>query len=158
MRKKTILMALAFVAAIITAGCTKEPEPTQPPAIPDFTYTTIENTSWKGIYNTFIQSPYGSFPFVLEWIVDFNQNGQGIVYLHAESQVINAFDQELPITSYTLGDDNTGSFVYNTKTAHFTIDGLNRTMTVDTLKMGLYTEDDGPITYYGGTTILTQTR
>lgn len=151
--------AAGLMAFLLLVSCGKEPvTPTEPPDL-DFTYETVDNTSWQGSYNTYINSPYGgSFPMVMEWTVDFNGNGKGLVYLHIESPAISPIDEEMPITNYTYHGDNTGTFDFNTHHYQFAIDGLNRTMEVDSLRFGLELDDSGRSTYFGGKTTLRQTR
>lgn len=152
---------LLFAAALTLTAC-EDDEPStsgNQTGTMNFDYETIENTSWQGTYNTFINSPYGgSYPMVMEWILDFNEGNRGLVYLHIESPAISSIDEEMPITNYTYNGDNTGTFEYNTYHLTFTIDGLNRTMEVDSLRLGLELDDTGNKTYFGGRTKLTQTR
>lgn len=152
---------LLLFAALLMTACKEENETpaNNNPGNMDFTYETIDNTSWQGIYNTYINSPYGgSYPLVMDWTVDFNGDNRGLVYLHIESPAISPIDEEMVMTNYVYNGDNTGTFDYNTFHMTFNIDGLNRTMEVDSLRLGLELDDTGNKTYFGGRTKLTQTR
>lgn len=161
MKKNIRIATAAILAAMMWVSCEKDPENENPTGDHhlDFTYETIDNTSWQGTYNTYINSPYGgNYPLVMEWTVDFNGNNKGLVYLHIESPAISPIDEEMEMTRYDYHGDNTGTFDYNTYHLSFTIDGLNRTMEVDSLRLGLELDDSGRPTYFGGKTILRQTR
>ena len=159
MRKINFLAAALLLATLLVTGCEKEPENTTNTTIDDLTYETIDNTSWHGVYNTYITSPHGtSYPMVMEWTVDFNGGNRGLVYLHIESPAISSIDEEMPMTNYVYNGDNTGTFDYNTYHMTFTIDAFNRAMEVDSLRFGLELDDTGNKTYFGGRTTLMQTR
>lgn len=160
MKRTLKITTMLLVAALALAACEDENEtPNNNANSFDFTYETIDNTSWQGTYNTYINSPYGgSYPMVMEWTVDFNGDHRGLVYLHIESPAISPIDEEMPMTNYVYNGDNTGTFDYNTYNLTFSIDGLNRTMDVDSLRLGLELDDTGNKTYFGGRTKLTQTR
>ncbi len=157
MKKIIRFSAFLLLSAFVMTAC--EDDNTNPSTDMDFTYQTIDNTSWQGVYNTYINSPYGgSYPLVMDWTVDFNGNSRGLVYLHIESPAISDIDEEMVMTNYVYNGDNTGTFDYNTYHITFTIDGLNRRMEVDSLRLGLELDDTGNKTYFGGRTTLTQTR
>lgn len=157
MKKIIRFSAFLLLSAFVMTAC--EDDNTNPSPDMDFTYQTIDNTSWQGVYNTYINSPYGgSYPLVMDWTVDFNGNSRGLVYLHIESPAISDIDEEMVMTNYVYNGDNTGTFDYNTYHITFTIDGLNRRMEVDSLRLGLELDDTGNKTYFGGRTTLTQTR
>ena len=157
MKKIIRFSAFLLLSAFVMTAC--EDDNTNPSTDMDFTYQTIDNTSWQGVYNTYINSPYGgSYPLVMDWTVDFNGNSRGLVYLHIESPAISDIDEEMVMTNYVYTGDNTGTFDYNTSHITFTIDGLNRRMEVDSLRLGLELDDTGNKTYFGGRTTLTQTR
>ena len=157
MKKIIRFSAFLLLSAFVMTAC--EDDNTNPSTDMDFTYQTIDNTSWQGVYNTYINSPYGgSYPLVMDWTVDFNGNSRGLVYLHIESPAISDIDEEMVMTNYVYNGDNTGTFDYNTYHIPFTIDGLNRRMEVDSLRLGLELDDTGNKTYFGGRTTLTQTR
>ena len=157
MKKIIRFSAFLLLSAFVMTAC--EDDNTNPSTDMDFTYQTIDNTSWQGVYNTYINSPYGgSYPLVMDWTVDFNGNSRGLVYLHIESPAISDIDEEMVMTNYVYNGDNTGTFDYNTSHITFTIDGLNRRMEVDSLRLGLELDDTGNKTYFGGRTTLTQTR
>lgn len=161
MKKLIYIATVALLAAMMLVSCGKEPanENLTDEHPFDFTYETIDNTSWQGTYNTYINSPYGgSYPLVMEWTVDFNGNNKGLVYLHIESPAISPIDEEMVMTHYDYHGDNTGTFDYNTYHLSFVIDGLNRTMVADSLRLGLELDDSGRLTYFGGKTTLRQTR
>lgn len=159
MCKINYVAAVILMAAMLVTGCEKEPESNSSSTIGDMTYETIDNTSWHGVYNTYITSPHGtSYPMVMEWTVDFNGGSRGLVYLHIESPAISSIDEEMPMTNYVYNGDNTGTFDYNTYHMTFTIDAFNRAMEVDSLRFGLELDDTGNKTYFGGRTTLMQTR
>ena len=82
--------------------------------------------------------------------MDFNGDSRGLVYLHIESPAISPIDEEMAMTNYVYDGNNGGTFDYNTYHMTFTIDGLNRTMEVDSLRLGLELDDTGNKTYFGG--------
>ena len=161
MKKIFRISAFVLLATLMATACEDENETpgTSNNNNLDFSYETIDNTSWQGTYNTYINSPYGgSYPMIMEWTVDFNGDNKGLVYLHIESPAISPIDEEMTMTNYVYNGDNTGTFDYNTYHLTFSIDGLNRTMEVDSLRLGLELDDTGNKTYFGGRTKLTQTR
>lgn len=159
MKRLFRIFPVAVLAVLMTTSCEKESSTSNNPGSMDFTYETIDNTSWQGSYNTYITSPHGtSYPMVMEWTVDFNGDSRGLVYLHIESPAISPIDEEMAMTNYVYDGNNGGTFDYNTYHMTFTIDGLNRTMEVDSLRLGLELDDTGNKTYFGGRTKLVQTR
>ncbi|MBQ7062503.1 MAG: hypothetical protein IJM88_04360 [Bacteroidales bacterium] len=160
MRKIFKITTLLLLTSLAMIACEEEDnKPDNKPVTMDYNYETIDNTSWQGVYNTYINSPYGgSYPMIMDWTIDFNGDNRGLVYLHIESPAIQAIDEEMAITNYVYNGNNTGTFSYNTYRLTFTLDGLNRTMEVDSLRLGLELDDTGNKTYFGGHTKLTQTR
>ena len=82
------------------------------------------------------------------------------IHLHKNEEKIKELRNTITRQNnpYDYHGDNTGTFDYNTYHLSFVIDGLNRTMVADSLRLGLELDDSGRLTYFGGKTTLRQTR